>query len=427
MAPAGPPEDRPVAIQVGGRTFATRLSTLHKYPEGLLWRAHQFDARQFDLVFWDRCPKVFECLLEFYRTGRLRLPRDVGLAQIRAELEFWGFDVAPPERPGWPVVPLHPRRPPPGGSPRILYPLGVALRDASSGCAAVLICLLWSALGRCSAVWEAAQRGHRSLCLYWKGRCPGVDGSFVVNHLSLLQTLAELDGCAVEYLGEVANNAVSPLARSHDVYTHGHLHSAERPLHVAECVFDARLRVEGHEVVLTAEAEARFEFRHRGFWVTLCVEGERVWWYMDPLDADGDKPLLDGGDAVDARTLPDCGGFLLEVSFLVGRRLLAGFTLPSCYCRTGYLRADVFLTTSYDPPPEAGSEWYRSPGRCDVPSESACGVDAEGGRAQSVRMLVEEKQGASLVCHPVGSVLTFSAAAFSVPPTSSYDRIRVSW
>lgn len=93
-----------------------------------------------------------------------------------------------------------------------------------------------------------------------------------------------------------------------------------------------------------------------------------MWWYMDPLDADGEAPLLDG-DAVDVRTLPDCGGFLLEVSFLVGRKLLSGFTLPSCYRRTGYLRADVFMTASYDPPPEAGPEWYRSPGRCELPSE----------------------------------------------------------
>ena len=75
--------DRPVAIQVGGKTFACRLSTLFKYPDALLWKAYSFDTKHFDLTFWDRNPRVFACLLDFYRTNCLTLPSDVSLRAFK--------------------------------------------------------------------------------------------------------------------------------------------------------------------------------------------------------------------------------------------------------------------------------------------------------------------------------------------------------
>jgi hypothetical protein len=99
--------DRPVSIQVGGKTFACRLSTLRRFPDALLWKAYSFNTTHFDLVFWDRNPRVFEALLDYYRTNRLSLPRDLGLKTIQDELQFWGFDVDLPSRPPWPVLPRY--------------------------------------------------------------------------------------------------------------------------------------------------------------------------------------------------------------------------------------------------------------------------------------------------------------------------------
>ena len=120
--------DRPVSIQVGGKTFASRLSTIAKFPEALLWKAYGFNSKHFDLVFWDRNPRVFECLLDYYRTNRLALPPDVDLQTIKTELSFWGFEIQPPERPPWPVLPS--ASPPLRAQeiPAIPYPLGPALR-----------------------------------------------------------------------------------------------------------------------------------------------------------------------------------------------------------------------------------------------------------------------------------------------------------
>jgi hypothetical protein len=414
--------DRPVSIQVGGRTFACRLSTLSKHPDALLWKAYTFNNTHFDLLFWDRNARVFECLLDFYRTNRLNLPPDMDLATIREELGFWGFDLGLPERPPWPVVPSFFLRGPQGLCPAPC-PLGLALRESSSGCHLVLLMLIWSAMGRCASLWEAAQRGHRSICVYWKTRAPGMDSSLLRSHFQRFRHLAEMDGCSVEMVAEVPASNLSAEVRGHDVYTHGHVQSsAEESTHVAEWRFPVRYHKDGHQVVFHSTAEEAIEcsFDVDGFRISLHVLGDRIWWYMNPIH-DGEERSSDG---LDVRGVWGTEGFLLEVSFVVNKALLSGFALPSSYYRTSALRADMFVSQRYAEADTNAAGWYLVHNRRKANAENHpfdFGTEQEA----ELVLLVERRHRVALVCHPVNNIVPFSSSVSFSPCV--YDRLRISW
>lgn len=419
--------DRPVSISVGGKTFACRLSLLQRFPDALLWKAYMFNADNFDTNFWDRNPRVFEHLLEFYRTNRLSLPSDVSHRTIREELHFWGFDVELPERPSWPVLPPYTIN---GASTAtapntIRFPLGVALRDASSGCHQVLICVVWSALGNSTCVWEAAQRGYRSICVYWKTRAPGVDSTIVKNNFRTLQHLAEMDGCTVQMLGPTHTANLSTEVRNHDVYTHGHLHSSGASTHVAEYTLKVSLLQDGHEVVMTTVSQDTlvFSFDHCGFRITFHMLGERIWWYMNPLYLG--EEVVDSD--LDVRTIETSKGFILEVSFVIGTSLLSGFILPNSYYRMNRLRSDMLLIQTFHDVPDK-EHWYRASNRRHIRHETnsfdfIAHVDSLF--QTDMILLVEEKQDVSLVCHPVSNIVPFTPTlSFS---QHAYDRLQIEW
>jgi len=89
-----------VRINVGGRVFETYTSTLRKYPNTLL--GTMFHPRNRELlkqsedtkedIFFDRNPRAFEAILDFYRTGRLIKPDNVPLALLKEELKFFQLD-----------------------------------------------------------------------------------------------------------------------------------------------------------------------------------------------------------------------------------------------------------------------------------------------------------------------------------------------
>ncbi len=412
-----------MSIQVGGRTFATRLSTLRRFPEALLWRAYSFNDKRFDLVFWDRNPAIFESLLEYYRTGRLAFPPDVDFSTWKHELLFWGFDMAPAERPSWPVLPP-PKEVPvlPGG---IRCPLGIAWREASSGCYYVLVCLVWSALGRSSSLWEVAQKGHRSVVIYWKTRAPGMDSSLIRSHFKIFKRLAEMDACKVSILPEVPTAMLGREVRHHDLYTNGHLHADPLSSHVATWEFRASYRKEGHELLIKSASAQAFEFDHKGFRVELRVADGNMWWYMAPLQCGATQTET---QHVDVSMLDNAQGFLLDISFVIDRTVFPGFSLPSCYYRTATLRADVFLGQSFPNVPD-DPLWYKAPGRHALAYET-CPFDfleREACLNNDVELvvLIEEKANASLVCHPATNIVPYASdGSFS---SASYDRMLIEW
>jgi hypothetical protein len=85
--------DKIIKLNVGGKCFSTYRSTLLTYPETLLGRMYS-DNQNFkvdDIQFFDRSSKLFEYILNFYRTRILSKPllvnNDIWLEEIR----YWGL------------------------------------------------------------------------------------------------------------------------------------------------------------------------------------------------------------------------------------------------------------------------------------------------------------------------------------------------
>eukprot|EP01125_Pyxidicula_operculata_P018696 TRINITY_DN6665_c0_g1_i2.p1 TRINITY_DN6665_c0_g1~~TRINITY_DN6665_c0_g1_i2.p1 ORF type:complete len:362 (+),score=67.40 TRINITY_DN6665_c0_g1_i2:21-1106(+) len=91
--------ERRIKLNIGGQIFETYASTLTKYPNTLL--GAMFHQRNIDMLAWDkdghfffdRDPRVFEVILNFYRTGKLIKPQWVPMDLLREELRFFSMDV----------------------------------------------------------------------------------------------------------------------------------------------------------------------------------------------------------------------------------------------------------------------------------------------------------------------------------------------
>ena len=86
--------DDKVFINVGGQTFITSRATLQKLPETHLANLTE-DSPSYDATrgyhFFDRNPRAFGSILDFYRTGQLHFPHCLCGTFLKQELEFWGI------------------------------------------------------------------------------------------------------------------------------------------------------------------------------------------------------------------------------------------------------------------------------------------------------------------------------------------------
>jgi len=88
-------DEERVVLNVGGQRFEVSRSTLTKYPNSKL--GHMFLAENKHLLkpdkkgefFFDRNPKIFEVILDFYRTGKLVVSPDIPTNKLREELKFF--------------------------------------------------------------------------------------------------------------------------------------------------------------------------------------------------------------------------------------------------------------------------------------------------------------------------------------------------
>lgn len=99
-------DDR-IKINVGGRVFETYVSTLRKYPHTLLGtmlhprNAHLLGGKvgpdgkpnPDTELFFDRNPRMFEVILDFYRTSNVHRPPDVSWEMLQEELSFFQIDL----------------------------------------------------------------------------------------------------------------------------------------------------------------------------------------------------------------------------------------------------------------------------------------------------------------------------------------------
>lgn len=98
-----------IIINVGGKRHETYASTLQTIPDTrLAWLAGSFingDNKQ--EYFFDRNPKIFGIILNYYRTGQLHAPRDFCGPLFEEELTFWGIEEKDMEACCWPYYSQH--------------------------------------------------------------------------------------------------------------------------------------------------------------------------------------------------------------------------------------------------------------------------------------------------------------------------------
>ncbi|XP_061617326.1 potassium voltage-gated channel subfamily D member 2-like isoform X2 [Phyllopteryx taeniolatus] len=94
--PAVPPEgrrgkDNILILNVSGSRFQTWRDTLERYPDTLLGSSEKdfFFQQENNEFFFDRDPDLFRHILNFYRTGKLHLPRHECIAAFDEELSFF--------------------------------------------------------------------------------------------------------------------------------------------------------------------------------------------------------------------------------------------------------------------------------------------------------------------------------------------------
>ncbi len=86
-------QDCKITLNVGGKIFVTYRNNLTKYPDTMLGRMYlnhdQFKASEVE--FFDRSYKLFDHILNFYRTGILCKPELVNREIWQEELQYWGL------------------------------------------------------------------------------------------------------------------------------------------------------------------------------------------------------------------------------------------------------------------------------------------------------------------------------------------------
>ena len=83
-----------ISINVGGKLFQSYASTLQRFPRSRLAILTRNDVSfdvQDDEYFFDRSSKMFDSILDCYRTGELHFPHCFCGPVVRRELEFWGL------------------------------------------------------------------------------------------------------------------------------------------------------------------------------------------------------------------------------------------------------------------------------------------------------------------------------------------------
>ena len=84
-----------IVFDVGGTRFETYSGTLKKLPNTKLFHLNRdspnYRPKTNDYYF-DRDPKIFRGVLDYYRNGTLHFPNDICATVVRRELDYWGID-----------------------------------------------------------------------------------------------------------------------------------------------------------------------------------------------------------------------------------------------------------------------------------------------------------------------------------------------
>jgi len=82
-----------LSLNVSGRHYEAWLQTIERFPDTLLGceEREYFRDSETGEYFFDRDPDMFRHILNYYRTGRIHMPRDVCFTAFVNELAFFGI------------------------------------------------------------------------------------------------------------------------------------------------------------------------------------------------------------------------------------------------------------------------------------------------------------------------------------------------
>jgi hypothetical protein len=92
----GPGKNGRVVLNVGGKRFETLVETLCKFPNtmlGAMFSSNMAVPDENGEYFFDRDPKMFEVILNFYRHGKILIPINRSPEMVKEELDFFGVNV----------------------------------------------------------------------------------------------------------------------------------------------------------------------------------------------------------------------------------------------------------------------------------------------------------------------------------------------
>jgi hypothetical protein len=77
-----------VKINVGGKIFVTTRRTINRYPDTRLGNITKNENQE---IYFDKNPKIFQSVLDYYRSGNLHINTNYCADYVKEELKFWGF------------------------------------------------------------------------------------------------------------------------------------------------------------------------------------------------------------------------------------------------------------------------------------------------------------------------------------------------
>lgn len=90
-----PPASENIVLNIGGVRHETTLETLTSQPgtklanPEKLKKHYRTGTKEY---FFDRSPRLFDHILNFYRTGQLHISTSLCARELANELDFWGID-----------------------------------------------------------------------------------------------------------------------------------------------------------------------------------------------------------------------------------------------------------------------------------------------------------------------------------------------
>lgn len=287
--------DPAVKINVGGRTFETRTSTIVKYPDSTLACALRNGAIE---SMWDRDPGLFELVLDFHREGRLTRPppEDIGVDRLVSEFRFWGFELEVP-------------RAHDDNEPHLILgdgevPISTFLLHLRGMGHLVHCCVLWRAIRSSGELWNAASKGYRSLSIMWSNRpTRGTPASFLRDNLAELSWLARIDGVSVQ---QIRSDATLDAVLDKNVMVVTGFIFPSRVTPVTDTTFVAVPNMSTTTVTFNPIAPILHPFTYRGVSYELSI------------DRAASVKVRTVGDRVPIQYMEDLRGALMDITLKVG-------------------------------------------------------------------------------------------------------------